>query len=161
MGATRSSTAGSLTSSDFVGFAQGNSWGGGIIAYATAVADQTGFTSGADITNIGSLTITPNTSRMLKVSYDMTVTSDTAGDICGVSILKNGTLVKLGQHPFSSSGGTICQATSWYLDVSPTASATTYKLQLGRTASSGGTFALRATNSRIAQLIIEDIGPAF
>lgn len=163
--ATRTTAVGTQSSSDYLTAAEYNDAAGGMIGQATNTSDQTGITTATDLTwssisGAATLTLTPNSSRNLLIVVDITVSGNTNGDNFGLTILKDGSAVCLGQFGISSVDQ-VGHAHLEYLDVNPTNASHGYKVQLARTGSSAGTFAVRATTNRVGLFYICDMGPTF
>lgn len=156
---SRSYFAGTAVSSTVFSAADANDYGGGAFAKGSATSNQTGITTAVDLTGLTSGSVTVNSSRILKISWNVDIQSSVAGDNCAISVLKDGSLLDAYVYGVSTVDN-IGHASGFTLD-EPTAASHEYKLQLGRTGSSSGTWNTRASATTRAWILVEDVGPSF
>lgn len=164
--ATRSTAVGSKSSADYLTASNYNDGAGGLIGYAYDTTGMTGITTAVDITWSSltapstTLTLTPNSSRILRISYNFVIGSNTANDTCKVLLFKDAANIDNRWHEVGTPDklGTAAGA---FLDRNPTNASHAYKLQIQRSASSTGTFTINNGAAIIGVFLIEDIGPSF
>lgn len=159
MADTRTSKAGSVASGDFASYVDVNALPGGLIGKAIVTANQTGITTAQDLANL-TLTLTPNSSRILRIEFRMlmALTTASSNDAMHIYILKDGTQILDAEFHFNQA--TLNQTlTDHVLDIGPTNASHTYKLNATRVSS--GTYALNAGATYPAILSIVDYGPSF
>lgn len=129
----------------------------GRLGYAQVVASQGGITTEVDLTSL-SVTVTAGTSRRLRITAQLLLSSTVATDHAGFSIKEGATQLNGTSAPFS---GTASRNTTHYCAVSitPTSGSHTYKLTAARQAGTG-TITMGASSTNPAFILVEDIGPA-
>lgn len=158
--ATRTTAVGTQTSSDFESAAEYNDASGGCTGRLRITAGNQGsITTATDLTSL-TLTLTPNTNRCMRIDYCFTIQSTVSGDNCLINLVKDG--VTLDQQQFAvSTVDNLGVACGFAFDNAPTNASHTYKLQLGRTASSTGTWTVKQNSTQPAYFAVTDDGPSF
>lgn len=156
---TRNTAVGSKSSSDFLTAANYNDGAGGQIGKASITTNQTGITTAVDVTNL-TLTLTPNASRTIEIAWQFTAVSNTSGDNCILNVVKDGSIIDFFQYGASTVDNLVC-VSGRTIDQNPTNASHTYKLNFGRTGSSGGTWTIKGANPGRGWLWVYDVGPNY
>lgn len=135
-----------------------NNLPGGELGYITVTSNQTGITTVTDLTSL-TLTFTPATARIIRLDYAFNVNSNTASDEFQVRVIKDGSQVDRKNFGCSGIGNGV--AVGWFEDHSPTNASHTYRLQMGQSGGSSGTFSVQASATQPAQFTAYDRGPDF
>lgn len=129
----------------------------GVLGYAQVVASQTGITSVVDLTGL-SVGVTVGSSRRIRISYALRIVGSAVSSTAGVTIKEGGTSLQEGFVLNNAGAGVPVTAVDSVV-LTPSAGAHTYKLTMAL-ASGSGTVDLNATASRVAYILVEDIGSA-
>jgi len=128
----------------------------GVIARASITADQTGFTTVADVTGL-TVTFTAVASRRYRYTVTGHATSNTTDDVYQVQITDSGGTQKraIVDQVRVATNPQYFQLT--WTEV-PGAGSTTRKVRFGRAGGSVGTWTFTAGSTTEAELVVEDIG---
>lgn len=157
--ASRTAFPGTATDGTTHAAADDNKLPGGWIGYVEVTADQTGITTEVDLTGL-SVTVTVNTSRRIRVTGSITM-SVSVTDTAGLGRIKESTTVlrECSMQAPQVTGGPGEETYEWSVILTPSSGAHTYKLSLARSVGSG-TVSSKASTTRNAYLLVEDLGPA-
>lgn len=163
--ATRASFAGSVAASDPIQASDPNNLPGGLIGYATSTGNQGSIAGTAvDLTSM-TLTLTPQPSRMLKLSWIMLVSDSVAQgttETFRLYLLKDASIIDQYDYVANPGAGTNNFTVEGFaLDNTPTNASHVYKLQGSRSGTATGTFTIQGSATSPARFIIEDVGPSF
>ena len=150
----RTAYAGAAVSGEVLTAANVNKMPGGWIGYAEATTNQGAITTAVDLTSL-TVTVTAGTSRRLRISGRVLISSSVDGDIASLAAMEGATTLNTSQSRMSAS------ATMVVIEavVTPTAGSHTYKLQAARAAGTGSLSTL-ASATAAAFIAVEDLGPA-
>lgn len=127
----------------------------GTLDYAAVTADQGSITTYTDLTSL-TVTVTPGTSRRIRVSGYVKLQCNTAGTSVRVAIAESSSV----QDAIDTIDVANLQQTfTPSVILTPSAGAHTYKLACGFESGSG-TIITKATSIRPNYILVEDIGPA-
>lgn len=153
---TRTAYPGTISAGNTITAANNNRIPGGWIGYAEGTTSQTGITTATDVTGC-SVTLTPNSSRRLKITGQILAQASGSAARAILLILQDGTQVgPAGQQRMetTASAGQCTVRTSAI--ITPTNASHTYKLQ-----AQAGTGTINvASDTQTAWILVEDIGPA-
>jgi hypothetical protein len=127
---------------------------GGWIGYVDKVADQTGFTSTADVSSL-SVTVTAGSTRRLKVSGYTRVLQNTSASTATV-LLRDGSSAQLQAWQATLAIAAVTTMAPQVI-VTPSSGSNTYKMSATTAA---GTLDISASNQAPAFVLVEDLGPA-
>lgn len=161
--ATRVTSVGTQSSSDYLTAAEYNDAAGGWIRSYSVTSTQGSINSGAgtgtDLTGLttGSWTVP---ARKFKFHYELAFSCDTTNEQISVYLLEDGSIIQRWDWHIGAVGSTgSTTSVSAEFHYAPSAGSHTYKLAAGRSGSGSGTFTLQATSTRLNQFTVYDEGP--
>lgn len=126
------------------------------LGYASRTSDQTLITAEVDLTSL-SVAVTVDTSRRVRVTADLMVTSTVATDHVAAYIKEGSTYLQ--QRQVSIGRANSGESLQMSVILTPSAGAHTYKLALARVAGTGNVSSLAAATYP-ASIYVEDLGGA-